>query len=63
MNKISYICVDCASKHDGNFPEDFAATAHVGICDICCKEVTLFAVDDFDYPKGKPSNFSYVGRD
>lgn len=47
-----FICSPCALKKGGEHAAG-VCTVHKGICKYCNTEATLYAWNDFDYPKDR----------
>jgi len=53
IDKCSYICIECARKNGGVWPEGHVATFHTATCDCCDEEKGLASVGDWNWPDGK----------
>lgn len=38
---MTWICKECAEKHGGKMPDDYLATFHRDICDVCGEDESL----------------------
>jgi len=46
-----WLCMECATKNGGKWPEGHACTVSVGTCPYCAEEnVTIIPYVDFDWP-------------
>ena len=52
LNKIRYLCSDCAESLGGVWPEGHMATCHTATCDNCGEEKSLANVGDWNWPDG-----------
>jgi hypothetical protein len=50
LDKVNYICSECAGKYGGVWPKNHLATFHIGKCDICKREKGLANVGDWNWP-------------
>jgi len=53
LDDIGYICMECATKLGGTWPEGHAATFHCSTCQVCGRKKSLANVGDWDWPDKK----------
>jgi hypothetical protein len=56
------ICRECAEHNGAVWPTGHVATFWTGGCDVCLTEKGVCDVSDWNWPNGKPSEFSLMRR-
>lgn len=47
----TWVCLECAYKAGGMFPQGLISTFHKGKCDVCGKSKAVTEPRDYGYPK------------